>query len=85
MRVHLRQKYPLLSSKFVNWPSWITKFRPNAQEKQNGLIPRGEHDGSVWSMTVSASDSKSEVKLDEKRQKSVHKRKMLWFGGVNSF
>ena len=36
-------------------------------------------------MTVSASDLKSEVKLDEKRETSIHKRKMLRFRSVNRF
>ena len=34
-------------------------------------------------MTVSASDLKSKVKRDEKRETSIHKRKMLRFTGVN--
>ena len=36
-------------------------------------------------MTVSVSDLKSEVKHDEKRETSIHKRKMLRFRGVNRF
>ena len=47
------------------------------------FFPRGQHDRSVWSMRSLASDLKSEVKLDEKRETLIHKRKMLGLEVVN--
>ena len=67
----------------MNWPSWITKLRAQLLLKQNGLFLQGRHDRSVCYMRVSASDLKSEVKLDEKRETLVHKRKMLGLELVN--
>ena len=84
-RVHLRQKYPLLSSKIVNWPSWITQFRLHITGTQGSLLPRRQYDFNLSSMAVLASDLKSEVKLREKREISIHKRKMLCFTGLYTF
>ena len=47
------------------------------------VFPRGQYDRSVWSMSCSASDLKSEEKLDEKRDTLIHKRKMLGLEVVN--
>ena len=68
----------------MNWPSWITKFRAHILAKQNGRFPRGQYDRSVWSIRSLASDLKSEVKLDEKRETLIHKRKMLGLEVVNT-
>ena len=77
------RKCPLFSPKIVNWPSWITLFRAHILVKQNGRFPRGQYERSVWSMSCSASDLKSEEKLDEKREPLIHKRKMLGLEVVN--
>ena len=48
------------------------------------FFPRAQYDRSVWSMRSSASDLKSEVKFDEKRETLIHKRKMLRLEVVNT-
>ena len=71
-RVHLRQKYPLLSSKIVNCTSLITRFRLSITGNEGKLLPRGQCDFNLSSVAVLPSDLKSEVKLGEKRELSMH-------------
>ena len=84
-RVLLRLKCPLLSSRIVNWTSLITKFRLSITRNQGSLLLWGQYDFNLSSVAVLASDLKSEVKLREKREISIHKRKMLCFTGLYTF
>ena len=84
-RVHVHQKYPLLSSKIVNWTSLITKFRLSITGNQGSLLPQWQCDFNRSSVVVLATYFKSEVKLGEKREISKHKRKMLCFTGLYKF